>query len=229
MATDHERKILAIYASLNYAERINQGENAVSGINKHYGFSISAVLLAVLIVTTLTVTSLTVYQRSSAAVATPSQTTEQPAGSSAIQLVYNDAAYGLSYSYPADGTPSGGVPNNPKTSATRQEFGTDLRLNNSNAVQIEVLDESLQTAEVWYDQYYAQTPIKVSKTTDTLKGRQSVQYHFVAPTYETKQYLFAVGSKTYLFSSINESLNVSTSANYWSTFDNIFTSLTIQK
>jgi len=90
------------------------------------------------------------------------------------------------------------------------------------------LDESLQAAADWYDQYYAQTPIKVNKTETPLKDRQSVQYDFVAPTYESKQYLLEVGSKTYVFSSVNESTNVSTSPSYWSDFDNTFTSLTIQ-
>jgi len=211
---------------------IDKRVRMVSRKNKQYSFSISAVLFAVLIVTILAVTSLTVYKKSSAATA-PSQTITQPESSSPTQPTYSNAAYGFSYSYPTDWTPTGDVTNNPKTSATRQEFGTGLKLNtatkNNNTVEIEILDESLQTAEVWYDQYYAQTPIKVNKTTDTLKGKQSVQYDFVAPTYETKQYLLAVGSKTYLFSSINESQNVSASANYWSNFDNIITSLTIQK
>jgi len=203
-----------------------------------------SVVLAVLIVAALAVTSLAVYQRKPSstkisAATIPSQTTTQPMSVSPAQPAYaawpvqSNNAYGLSYSYPTDWAPSGDVTNDPKTSATRQEFGTGLKLNtgtkDNNTVEIEVLDEPLQTAVAWYDQYYAQTPIKVNKTTGTLKGKQSVQYDFVAPTYETKQYLFAVGSKTYLFSSINESLNVSTSANYWSNFDNTFTSLTIQK
>lgn len=139
--------------------------------------------------------------------------------------------YGLSFSFPNDWTPTGDVTNDPSTSATRQEFATGLKLNsaaNNAAVEIEVLDEPLQTAEDWYDQYYAQTPIKVNKTAGYLKGKQSIVYDFVASTYESKQYLFAVGSKTYMFSSVNESLNASASANYWSNFDNTFDSLTIR-
>jgi hypothetical protein len=163
----------------------------------------------------------------------PAYAATNPNTSTTAWPVQSNATYGLSYSYPSNWAPSGDVPNNPKTSATRQEFGTGLKLNtnttNNNTVEIEVLDEPLKTAEAWYDQYYAQTPIKVNKTTATLKGKQSIEYDFVAPTYETKQYLFAVGTKTYLFSSVNESLNVSTSADYWSNFDNIFNSLTIQK
>ncbi len=204
----------------------------VSDKNKQYGFSISAVLLPVLIVATLAVTSLVIYQKSSAATV-PSQTTTKPGTVSPAQAAYSNAAHGLSYSYPTDWTPSGDVTNDPKTSATRQEFGTGIKLGaatkNNNAIEIEILDEPLQAAEIWYDQYYAQTPIKVNKTTGTLKGRQSVQYDFVAPTYESKQYLIAVGPKTYLFSSTNESRNESTSANYWSNFDNIFASLTISE
>ncbi|HEV7454393.1 MAG TPA: hypothetical protein VGO07_03980 [Candidatus Saccharimonadales bacterium] len=185
--------------------------------------------------TTLAVASLTVYLKSSAA-AVPSQTTTEPANVAAAQPVYaawptrSNNVYGFSFNSPADWTASGDSKYDPKVSATRQEFGTSLMPNTgSSAVNIEVLDETLQTAETWYDQYYAQTPIKVSKTPGTLKGKQSILYDFVAPTYETKLYLFAVGSKTYVFSSVNESINTSTSADYWSNFDNIFNSLTIQK
>jgi hypothetical protein len=146
--------------------------------------------------------------------------------------VYSNSTYGFSYSYPTSWIPSGDVTNDPKTSATGQEFGTGLGLKagtkNSGTVDVEVLDESLQTAAAWYDQYYAQTPIKVNRTETPLKGRQSVQYDFVAPTYESKQYLFEVGSKTYVFSSINESANVSASSSYWPDFNNTFASLTIQ-
>ncbi len=146
--------------------------------------------------------------------------------------VYSNAAYGLSFRYPDNWTTTGDSTYNPAMSATRTEFGTSLARKTSDkysgTVNFEVLDEPLQTAEAWYDQYYVQTPIKVNKTTDDLKGRQSVQYDFVAPTYESKQYLFAVGSKTYLFSSVNESENVSASSTYWSDFDNVLTSLTIQ-
>lgn len=163
-----------------------------------------------------------VYQHNRVNAATNPNTT------TATSPAYSSTAYGFSYSYPTNWTPSGDVTNDPKTSATRQEFGTGLKLNGNNTVKIEVLDEPLQTAEAWYDGYYAQTPIKVSKTTGTLKGKQSIQYDFVAPTYETKQYLFAVGSKTYMLSSINESLNVSASASYWSDFTNTFNSLTIR-
>lgn len=155
---------------------------------------------------------------------------------------YSNTAYGFSYRYPTDWTTTGDSTYSPKISATRQEFGTGLWRTTttqnsvtadgepvpSNTVDFEVLDEPLQTAAAWYDAYYAQTPIKVNKRAGTLKGKQSVQYDFVAPTYETKQYLFAVGSKTHLFSSINESENVTASSTYWSDFDNTFASLTIQ-
>src|SRR6266511_902650 len=99
----------------------------VSDKNKQYGFSISAVLLPVLIVATLAVTSLVIYQKSSAATV-PSQTTTKPGTVSPAQAAYSNAAHGLSYSYPTDWTPSGDVTNDPKTSATRQEFGTGIKL-----------------------------------------------------------------------------------------------------
>jgi hypothetical protein len=170
------------------------------------------------------------------ATVTPQTTTSAETNNTALPVdalpVYSNTAYGFSYSYPASWIPSSDVNNDPKTSATRQEFGTGLGFKasakNSGTVEVEILDESLQAAADWYDQYYAQTPIKVNKTETPLKDRQSVQYDFVAPTYESKQYLLEVGSKTYVFSSVNESTNVSTSPSYWSDFDNTFTSLTIQ-
>lgn len=188
--------------------------------------------VALLTISLLVMASLVIYQNSNAATA-PSQPSPKLANAGQEQATYSNTTYGFSYSYPADWAPSGNVKNDPDTSATRQEFGTGLRLNkggkNSNTVSFEVLDESLQTAEAWYDDYFAQTPIKVSKTINDLKARQSVQYELVTPTYETKLYLLAVSSKTYLFSSVNESLNVNTSDSYWSDFDATFKSLAISK
>jgi hypothetical protein len=190
------------------------------------GSSIVVALVLAAAIGVIGATGSLVYQHNRVNAAT------NPDTATAASPAYSNNTYGLSYSYPSNWTPSGDVTNDPKTSATRQEFGTGLKLNtateNNNTVEIEILDEPLQTAVAWYDQYYAQTPIKVNKTTGTLKGKQSVQYDFVAPTYETKQYLFAVGSKTYMLSSVNESLNVSASASYWSNFTNTFNSLTIR-
>ena len=219
-----------------------------SGENGQSGFSIVEAVVIVAAISIVGAAGLFVSQHNRTkatntainlnATAIPSQTTSQPLNTSSAQPSYaawparSNTAYGFSYNYPTNWMPSGDVTNDPKTSATRQEFGTGLKLNatteNGNTVEIEVLDEPLQTAEAWYDQYYAQTPIKVNKTIAALKGKQSVQYDFVAPTYESKRYLFAVGSKTYMFTSVNESQNVSASATYWSDFDNTFSSLTIK-
>ncbi len=204
------------------------------GKKKRGGLNIPTVLLTLVVITIIATSSIVTYQISNAVSSpTPAQTATQPGNADQAQLTYSNAKYGISYTHPSSWSPSGDVTNDPKTSATRQEFGTGLKLNvdtkNSNTIDIEILDEPLQSAETWYDQYYAQTPIKVDKIISTLKGKQSILYDFVAPTYETKQYLFAVGTKTYLFSSVNESVNLAASADYWSNFDTVFASLTISK
>ena len=178
------------------------------------GFSTTVILLAALVVAVLAVTGAVVYQRhkpsstnKAQTVNTSPSTNTKPISNSTTQPVYanwpvySNSEYGFSYNYPTDWVASSEVTIDPKTSATRQEFGTGLKLTTdtkyNDTVVFEVLDEPLQTAEAWYDQYYAQTSIKVIKTTGSLKDKQSVRYDFKAPTYESKQYLFAVGSKTY--------------------------------
>lgn len=215
------------------------------------GFSALVVSFIVLAVSALAVTGLVVYKHqkpSSAkysAAVSQSQTNTQPQAMTTAQTqqptakpayaswpVYNNTKYGLSVNYPTDWTVSNEVIVNPQTSATRQVFGASLKLRTdtkyNDTAAFEVLDEPLQTAATWYDQYYAQTSIKVNKTQATLKGKQTVQYEFVAPTYKSKRYLLAVGTRTFVFSSVNEALNVQNDANYWSNFDNTFTSLTIR-
>lgn len=215
-----------------------------SGKNGQRDFSRLIVALVVLAVTALAVTGLTAHQRNHSTsekniTAATIPVDAQPQSAISAQPAYaawptrSNTTYGFSFNYPTGWATSGDTTYDPKTSATRQEFGTSILLGatekSSSAASIEVLDEPLKTAEAWYDQYYAQTSIKVNKTAGILKDKRSLVYHFVAPTYETKLYLFAVDPKTYLFSSVNESLNTDASASYWSDFDNIFNSLTISK
>jgi hypothetical protein len=209
------------------------------------GFSGIEVLLIVLVVAAVAVTGLVVYQHHKPrsankvqAVNTSPSTNTKPISKITTQPVYanwpvySNSKYGFSYNYPTYWIASSEVTTDPKTSATRQEFGTGLKLKTdtkyNDTVVLDVLDEPLQTAEAWYDQYYAQTSINVIKTTGSLKGKQSIQYDFKAPTYESKLYLFAVGSKTYFFESVNEALNVQNNSNYWSDFNNTIASLAIQ-
>ena len=212
------------------------------GASKRPRLNIARYISVIAVIGLLGAASWQVYQHSQASAAAstgtaPSQTTAQPSGTVPAQPAYaawpthSNSTYGFSFNHPTDWSPSGDVTADPKASATRQEFGTGLSNGaaTNGTVRIEVLDEPLLTTEAWYDQFYAQTPIKVNKTTGVLKGKQSIEYDFVAPTYETKLYLFGVGPKTYLFSSLNESLNAAASTSYWSDFDNVFKSLTIQK
>lgn len=211
------------------------------------GFGTVVILIILVVVAVAAVSGLEIYQHHKSvptkkvAAATSTQTTRQPVGTTTTQPaqpayaawpVYSNTKYGFSYNYPTDWAPSGDVANNPNTSATRQEFSTGLKLNTdtkyNDTVVFEVLDEPLQTAKTWYDQSYAQSSIKVNTATNSLMGKQSVQYDFKAPTYESKRYLFAVGSKTYLFESVDEDVRARDYPNYWSDFDNVISSLTIQ-
>jgi hypothetical protein len=104
---------------------------------------------------------------------------------------------------------------------------TDTKYNNT--VGVEVLDESLSTAGAWYDNNYNQSPLnKVTKTTNTLKGKSSVQYDVTNSGVNSKLYLFGVGDKTYSFWSVNEQLNTQADSNYWTAFSKVFDSFQIQ-
>jgi len=149
--------------------------------------------------------------------------------------MYSNTAYGFSYKYPATWAPSDEgtyTATQIQQSATKQEFGGGLQLSPNvkygNTVDAEVLAESLSQATAWYDAFYAQSSLNsVSKTTNTLKGKDSVQYVVTNSGVESKRYLFAVGTKTYMFSSINEALNVKAAPDYMATFDKVFGSLQI--
>lgn len=149
---------------------------------------------------------------------------------------YNNTTYGISYKYPAVWTTRGDATSDATAlnlSATKQEFSTGLRLTTDTkynaTVDAEVLNESLSTATTWYDNFYAQSSLnKVIKKSDTLKGKQAVSYNVTNSGNDSKLYLFSVGSKTITFGSINEELNGQTSSDYWTNFQKVFDSLTLQ-
>ena len=149
---------------------------------------------------------------------------------------YGNAKYGISYKYPKIWTTSDDVIADATTqasSATKQEFGTGLKLSTNtkynDTVTVEVLNESLARATAWYDNYYAQSNLnKVSKTSTSLKGKQSTQYDVTNSGMKSKLYLFSVGDKTYSFGSVNEELNLQAATDYWTTFDKVFDSLEIK-
>ncbi|HEV7453896.1 MAG TPA: prepilin-type N-terminal cleavage/methylation domain-containing protein [Candidatus Saccharimonadales bacterium] len=144
---------------------------------------------------------------------------------------YSNSAYGVNLKYPADWKLDEGSSGSPD-SATKQEYAISLKRNEevkyNNTVSIEILNEKLSDAEAWYDAYFAQSSSNhITRSTDQLKGKQSVQYAVTNSGVETKLYLFSVGDKTYLFSSINEELNTQTDSDYWAKFGLVFDSLQI--
>lgn len=160
-------------------------------------------------------------------------TSTQQADPYAGWKTHTNTQYGFSYKYPAIWIPSDDVTTDSTTNATKQEFGTGLKLTTNtkydDTVNVTVLNESLSAATMWYDNNYAQSSLnKVTKTTTELKGKQSTQYDVTNSGVKSKLYLFAVGSKTYTFGSVNEELNLQTSPNYWTDFQKVFDSLTIQ-
>ena len=209
------------------------------------GFSIVEVLLVVLVVAVLTVTGFMVYQRykSTSAANTAARHTTQTTTKEvhtdpyAGWKTYTNSTYSISYKYPPNWAPSGDVVVNATTrnvSATKQESSTGLKLTTdrkyNDTVVVEVLDENLATAEAYYDSYYPpSSPVnKVTKNSEVLKGKQTVIYDEVDSGNDSKLYLFSVGSKTYTFGSINEKLNVQYAPDYWTTFQRVFDSLTLQ-
>jgi hypothetical protein len=144
---------------------------------------------------------------------------------------YTNSKYGISFKYPTTWALSDESQLDPSKSATKQEFATGLKLTTdtkyNNTVGVEVLDESLSTAGAWYDNNYNQSPL-ITKTTNTLKGKSSVQYDVTNSGVNSKLYLFGVGDKTYSFWSVNEQLNTQADSNYWTTFSKVFDSFQIQ-
>lgn len=208
------------------------------------GFSVVEVLLVVLVVAVLTVAGFMVYQRhkststTSAAARNTTHTTTKEVQTDpyAGWNTYTNSTYGISFKYPPAWIPTGDTTTDANTrgvSATKEEFATGLTggnpTRNNNTVEIEVLGEDLAAATAFYDGYYAQSPLnKVTKTPGTLKGKQAVSYDVVNSGNDSKLYLFSVGSKTYTFGSINEELNVQFASDYWTTFQKVFDSLTLQ-
>lgn len=147
--------------------------------------------------------------------------------------VYSNAAYGLSFKYPSDWRvdESASSPTNTPEYVTKQEYSITLRrsiVKYNQTLSIEILGQPLKEVVGAYDAQFAQAPAnKVTKTARQLKKLESVQYSVAASNIDTKLYLFGMGDKTYLFSSINGESNLYYDADYWSKFDKVFDSLQI--
>lgn len=143
---------------------------------------------------------------------------------------FNNATYGISFKYPVDWKLTEGAITSP-SSSTSQEYSIVLRLQKefkyNETLSIEILNQGLEKTVSWYDKYYTQSSLnEVTKTNNMLKGRQSTQYSVVNSGESSKLYLFSVGSKTYLFSSVG---NSELDPDFWVKFDKVFESLQISE
>lgn len=142
---------------------------------------------------------------------------------------YSNSTYGVSFKYPSIWEASEGRFES-SNSATKQEYAINIKRNETvkynDTVSLEILNEPLSVATTWYDSYFEQS--EINKSAQVLKGKQSVLYtKSENGANVSKAYLFNVGNKTYVFSSINEELNVQASTDYWTNFDKTFDSLEI--
>ncbi len=157
--------------------------------------------------------------------------TKTPADPYAGWHKYSSQDYGVTFKYPATWKVEGGVIDAP-AGADPQEFAANLMVNieekyNTTAA-FEVHTNNLAAVTQYYDGYFAQSSLnQVSKQSKTLKGKTAVAYDVTNSGVHSKVYLFDAGAKTYSFRSLNEELNLQRSASYWTDFDRVFDTLTI--
>lgn len=149
---------------------------------------------------------------------------------------YTNKEYGFSYRYPPIWTTSPDTPANyDKAPPTASEFTTGLRVRAGDkqidTVAVEIHKGTLSENVAVRDEAYAYPPAnnKVVKNSSTLKGKQAVSYEVTNNTITSKRYLFAVGDKTYAFTSQHEKFNTENSSDYWTNFQKVFDSFTISK
>lgn len=143
---------------------------------------------------------------------------------------YTNTTYGFSYKYPATWTVSNIDVPDPTGNAPQKEFTTGLKLASAsgNAVNFEVISSDMTTASAWIDIYYGRTSIdNIVKTPGPFKGRTANEYQVTVGGNKTISYVFSVGSKTYVFSSTNETQNIKAMPTYWAIFNKVYESLRI--
>jgi hypothetical protein len=148
-----------------------------------------------------------------------------------------NSAYGISFRYPSEWKVQEVEGTTAETSAgqlvsIRHSIGLkrDKEEKYNNTINVEVLNENLNEATAAFDEYFGQAADNpVTKTVKQLKGKNAVEYEHPIPGSErgVRLYLFGVGSKTYLFQSVNEESNVLNDEGYWSKFDKVFESFKI--
>jgi len=146
---------------------------------------------------------------------------------------YSNDKYGITFYHPKDWNTEE-VPIDTPSGPTPTEFAVNIQGNTnekySETASLEIHTKNLQEITKEYDAYYGQsTTAKINKVTGTLKGKESVHLTITQPDGDkTEHYLFAVGNKTYSLRSVNESLNVQRSQDYWSNFQKLYDSLQLK-
>lgn len=211
--------------------------------NQSQGIASISLAVSIVVVAAVLVTGVLVWKSSdgrNAASPTPAPRKQQPKKQTTNPTTdayvgwkdYSNQMYGFALKYPEVWTYEE-VPVASPSGANPTEFSLNLKLTSgekySETATFEILTSNLAQVTKYYDDYFAQSSSNnVSKAESSLKGKQSVQYDVTNSGVKSKLYLFDVGTKTYAFSSINEELNAQKSTTYWSDFDMVFESLTIQ-
>jgi Tfp pilus assembly protein PilE len=146
---------------------------------------------------------------------------------------YSNAKYGISFYHPKDWT-TVEVPIENPSGLTPTEFAINVKGNTtekySETAAVEIHIKNFQeTTKTYEDMYGQSTTAKVSKVAGILKGKESIHFTISQPDGDkTEHYLFAVGGKTYSLRSINESLNIQRSQDYWANFQKVYDSLELK-
>jgi len=203
------------------------------------GFSVIALLILVLVLSGIGLAGWYVWKKNQKGDVSKTDKTRQASESKNAQQelpdpykgwqTYNNLTYGVGFKYPSDWSVEE-TPGNSPDSATKQEYAIALKRNEhvkyNSTITLEVLDQMIGAASVWYDDNPEPSESnRVDKTTTTLKGRQSIQYRITNIDGEARNYLFAVEDKTYVFSSVNEGLNTQADEDYWAKFNKVLDSL----
>jgi prepilin-type N-terminal cleavage/methylation domain-containing protein len=211
------------------------------------GFSVVEVLLVVAVVGLLGGVGWLVYDRQQSKNDTTQSTASQTSQTDKQQTTngqettnayegmtaYSNSTYGITFYHPKDWKTEE-VPIDTPAGLTPTEFAVNIKGNTTEkyaeTATFEIHTNNLQETAKTYESLYAQsTTATVKKATGTLKGKESVRLTISQPDGDkTEHYLFAVGAKTYALRSINESLNVQRSQDYWSNFQKLYDSLQLK-
>ena len=146
---------------------------------------------------------------------------------------YHNEKYGISFYYPNDWKAEE-VPVETPSGLTPTEFAVNLKMNISEkyaeTASIEVHTKNANDiAQIFEDYYKQSTTAKVEKTRQTIKGKDRYHITVTQPSGEkVEHYIFAANDKSYSFRSVNETINLSRSPQYWDNFQKTFDSLELK-